>query len=346
MGLHQRIKHWLNAEQGSNVTQAAAVALLATTLIAALLLGARSLNPEIQTSFRCLLGSLSGGGGACGGTAAIADQASAPPPAAQPAQQSSSPWQTFVSVGIDFIPIVGDAKGLWESFSGRDTITGEELSTAERILGLAGIVGLSELRLLARGDDVIGAVRALDRAGDAADAGNNGRRVVDGALEACGIGATPPGKGRGLAKPLAAGPCFNGRAGGYQTRADFDAGTNGYFETQAEADTAWQVYRELLDTNTTPVIGRQVDTAVAGEWAEYAILNNPNWTLRVNDAWIQGGIDRRARFYLGSPQNNATLKHPIYGETVFKRELDQLRRAGYRQEGDYMIPPVALPPAR
>lgn len=200
------VQRWwraLRSEHGSNVAQAAAVALMASALIAALLLGARSLTPEIQSSFRCLFQSLGGGGG-CGGAASTT--AAAQPPTTQPTQRSSSPWQTFVSVGIDFIPIVGDAKGLWESITGRDTITGEELSTAERILGLAGIVGLSELRLLARADNVVGAVRAVDRAGDAADAGNDGRRAVDRALEVCGIGAAPTDRGRGLAKPLAA-PC-------------------------------------------------------------------------------------------------------------------------------------------
>lgn len=333
----------IRAEHGSSVAQATAIALLATALVAGLLLAARDLGPRIETSVQCLISSLRGGGGCATGNATtpVAQTAES-----EPAEESSRPWQTFLSVGIDFIPVIGDAKGVLESIAGRDLVTGQELSAAERVLGLAGVVGLSELRLLALGGDVVDAARTIDRVSDAGDAGNATRRAVDRALEACGVGAAPMGKGRGLAKPLWAGPCFKGKRGGYQTRVDFDAGTRGYFETQAEADAAWQVYRELLNTSATPIIGRQMDTAVAGEWADHAILNNPNWTLRVNDAWIQAGIDRRARFYLGSPQNNATLKHPIYGETVFKRELDQLRRAGYRQEGDYMIPPVDVPPPR
>lgn len=56
--------------------------------------------------------------------------------------------------------------------------------------------------------------------------------------EACGIGAVPLDKGSGLSKPLAAGPCFKGKPEGYQNRADFDTNTQGYVETQAEADAA------------------------------------------------------------------------------------------------------------
>lgn len=193
----------LRAEHGSSVTQAAAIALLATALIAGLMLGARELGPRIGESFQCLLSSLAGGGG-CAAASDTAPGADAPP--AAPAEASASPWQTFLSVGIDFIPIVGDAKGVFESIVGRDLVTGEELSTAERVLGLAGVVGLSELRLLARGDDVLDAARAIDRTADAADAGNDGRRAADRALEACSLGAAPTSKGRGLAKPVIA-PC-------------------------------------------------------------------------------------------------------------------------------------------
>lgn len=54
---------------------------------------------------------------------------------------------------------------------------------------------------------------------------------------------------------------------------------------------------------------------------------------------LQGGIDRRATFYLASPQNPKTLRHLIYGESVFARELNQLTSAGYKKVGDYMYPP-------
>ncbi|MGH8021735.1 MAG: hypothetical protein ACREIA_26325, partial [Opitutaceae bacterium] len=89
------------------------------------------------------------------------------------------------------------------------------------------------------------------------------------------------------------------------------------------------------------VLGRQVDTAVAKPWPGHKILDIPNWTLKKNDAFIQGIIDSRGKVYLGSPQTRATLWDAANNRaTVFARELDQLRAAGYREVGDYMLPPV------
>jgi hypothetical protein len=89
------------------------------------------------------------------------------------------------------------------------------------------------------------------------------------------------------------------------------------------------------------VLGRQVDTAVAKQWPGHKILDIPNWTLKKNDAFIQGIIDSRGKVYLGSPQTRATLWDAANNRpTVFARELDQLRAAGYREVGDYMLPPI------
>jgi hypothetical protein len=91
----------------------------------------------------------------------------------------------------------------------------------------------------------------------------------------------------------------------------------------------------------TYVLGRQVDTAVAKDWAGHSALDIPNWTLAKNDAWIQNIIDTRGSVYLGSPQTRATLWDAVNNRpTVFARELEQLRNAGYTQVGDYMYPPV------
>lgn len=88
------------------------------------------------------------------------------------------------------------------------------------------------------------------------------------------------------------------------------------------------------------VIGRQVDTAVAKDWAGHKILDIPNWTLKKNDAWVQGIIDSRAKVYIGTPQTPKTLWDAANNRpTVFARELEQLRAAGYKQVGDYMHPP-------
>jgi hypothetical protein len=88
------------------------------------------------------------------------------------------------------------------------------------------------------------------------------------------------------------------------------------------------------------VIGRQVDTAVAKDWAGHKVLDIPNWTLKKNDAWTQGIIDSQAKVYIGTPQTPKTLWDAVNNRpTVFSRELDQLRGAGYKQVGDYMHPP-------
>jgi RHS repeat-associated protein len=53
-------------------------------------------------------------------------------------------WEVFkvvTSMVLDFVPIVGNIKGLYEALSGRDLITGAELSWYERALALAGPLG-------------------------------------------------------------------------------------------------------------------------------------------------------------------------------------------------------------
>jgi hypothetical protein len=88
------------------------------------------------------------------------------------------------------------------------------------------------------------------------------------------------------------------------------------------------------------VLGRQVDTAVAEGWPGHEVLNIPDWTIAKNDAFIQSIINKKGRVYLGSPQTRATLWDAVNNrETVFARELRQLKEAGYKQVGDYMVPP-------
>jgi hypothetical protein len=88
------------------------------------------------------------------------------------------------------------------------------------------------------------------------------------------------------------------------------------------------------------VLGRQVDTAVAKDWAGHSVLDIPNWTLAKNDAWVKNIIDQKATAYLASPQTRATLWDAANNRmTVFARELQQLTSAGYKQAGDYMVPP-------
>jgi hypothetical protein len=58
------------------------------------------------------------------------------------------------SLAVDFTPVIGDAKGLVEVFTGKDLITGEDLGHW-RWLGLCGLVGLAEIRYLRYADEVM-----------------------------------------------------------------------------------------------------------------------------------------------------------------------------------------------
>ena len=46
----------------------------------------------------------------------------------------------LVSSAIDFIPVVGNVKSAVEAFSGKDIVTGEELSNTERTFSLLGAI--------------------------------------------------------------------------------------------------------------------------------------------------------------------------------------------------------------
>lgn len=107
-----------------------------------------------------------------------------------------------------------------------------------------------------------------------------------------------------------------------------------------ERAAAERVYNQSLNSKEELVVGRLADTA-AGEQLGMRRLNEPDWTLNVNDAWIQGGIDARKPFYLGSDISIRNLRssNPTYPTTVFFRELQQLRSAGYVRRGNLMVPP-------
>lgn len=88
-----------------------------------------------------------------------------------------------------------------------------------------------------------------------------------------------------------------------------------------------------------PVLGRLPDTEVAKDWPGHAVLSLDEWTPAKNKEWIQSIADQKAPVYIGSPEKgnmwNAVRKQP----SVFADELGWLREAGYKREGDFMIPP-------
>jgi hypothetical protein len=97
---------------------------------------------------------------------------------------------TGLSIVLDFIPVVGTAKGIVEAITGRDAVTGERLATWERAIGWIPFFKVG------RAADAVGALAGLGRTGDAlAGAGALGRGaeapVVPGGL----------GRGAGLGRP-------------------------------------------------------------------------------------------------------------------------------------------------
>jgi hypothetical protein len=89
------------------------------------------------------------------------------------------------------------------------------------------------------------------------------------------------------------------------------------------------------------VLGRQVDTAVAKDWAGHVVLDTPKWNLAVNDAFISETIAQGRSVYLATPlEGNLVQTAGQYAgqPTIYARELEQLVNAGYRRVGDYMVP--------
>jgi len=101
--------------------------------------------------------------------------------------------------------------------------------------------------------------------------------------------------------------------------------------------------RSLLgNPDDVVVLGRIPDTAIARGWAGHVVLNTPNWSIKLNDAFIREAIDQGRRMYLASPlkDNLIQIIGPLAGKpTVYAREIEMLLDAGYRKVGDYMVPP-------
>jgi hypothetical protein len=115
------------------------------------------------------------------------------------------------------------------------------------------------------------------------------------------------------------------------------------FASRTEAGVAWKVYKESNNTSRTLVIGRKPDTEAA-EKLGYQRLNLPDgkWTDNVNDAWIRGAIDANRPFRLVSPVTRPNLKNSpgsMFPNTVFRRELQQLKAACYTIRDGWAIPP-------
>ncbi|MBK7355124.1 hemagglutinin repeat-containing protein [Propionivibrio sp.] len=101
-----------------------------------------------------------------------------------------------------------------------------------------------------------------------------------------------------------------------------------------------RVYKQAFNSQESLVIGSLVDTEV-GSQLGMRRLNEQDWTINVNDAWMQGGIDGGKTFYLGSNISIGNLRtgNSLYPKSIFFRELLQLRDANYFRQGELMMPP-------
>ena len=85
--------------------------------------------------------------------------------------------------------------------------------------------------------------------------------------------------------------------------------------------------------------GRQPDTKVGRDWPGHDTLNIPVWSPEKNDAYIQSIIDQESPVYAGSPTQDNYWNREHQQPTVYAREVQQLLQAGYRWEGNYLVPP-------
>ncbi|MEF2969293.1 RHS repeat-associated core domain-containing protein [Paenibacillus sp. M1] len=81
-------------------------------------------------------------------------------------------WELFktgVSIALDFVPVIGNAKGIVEAITGRDLITGEKLAAWERLLAIAGPLGKTVrngAKVLKVADEAVGVVNFVAKHGD------------------------------------------------------------------------------------------------------------------------------------------------------------------------------------
>lgn len=127
----------------------------------------------------------------------------------------------LLSLLLDFVPIVGTAKGWIETVTGRDLITGEQLSAVERALGIFGGWG-DLLGLAARHGDTVASAFGWGRHMDDWAAGLRHGDVPTRPRATAGSG------GRGGGSSGGAGPGGgSGRGGSGSGRGDGGAGSGG-----------------------------------------------------------------------------------------------------------------------
>jgi hypothetical protein len=136
---------------------------------------------------------------------------------------------------------------------------------------------------------------------------------------------------------------FQAVEGGVRSWNEFQQTAKGSFagDNQDKTPVGWQVHKEANQSNDISVIGRKPDAAGWANKEGYQTPSIEDWAFPVNDAWIQGGIDRGAKFRVASPIEDNLWDEFENRPTVFARSLEQLRLAGYTlsDNGEFMLPP-------
>ena len=89
----------------------------------------------------------------------------------------------LLSMGLDFVLVVGDAKGLLESLTGRDAVTGDKLAAWERALGAIPLLGGAATTGAAVGRMARKAGPMMDLFSDMLRRVRRGERTLDGASD-------------------------------------------------------------------------------------------------------------------------------------------------------------------
>jgi hypothetical protein len=97
---------------------------------------------------------------------------------------------------------------------------------------------------------------------------------------------------------------------------------------------ALALYNASNKTSDVLVIGRLADTSVLAEVPGHQVLGpvlnatqSRPWTPTKNDAWIQGGIDKSAPFYLATTPTNETLQPVAYGVPGFNKNAPPMSQS-------------------
>jgi hypothetical protein len=240
-----------------------------------------------------------------------------------------------LSLVLDFVPVVGDVKGIAEAVTGRDLLTGQELEPWERALGLIPLLPMSDAaRAAGKVDDLVDVVGGAGRHGDeVVDAGRQGDELVgagrggdDVPAEAGAGGAPPPpprdGGGGGGRPPDEGGggrPPDDGGGGGFR-----DSGSGQNMVRRTEIDgvpisiKSGHGYRpDHGSVDITSVVGRDtVDNAVAQDLAR---------RVGAGDAVVPAG------------SGHTTFRVEVGGHTVEYRAV-HIPMAGRYEISTYYIP--------